>query len=159
MMRTTHFIYGRCLCKKKPRRGGRPQAGVKPLTNMRKKEKPRRGDGKAARPSSFRHSSGVLMVEIPLYRGYAIAPPPACILSRLQRSILPAVYPRRCLGLTCYALCFASSPCQRTSFQGLPLFCCEHQTGAALSARPRLVSIAPMELRFLASALCVTSLS
>ena len=25
-------------------------------------------------------------------------------------------YPRRCLGLTSYALCFASSSCQRTSF-------------------------------------------
>ena len=27
-----------------------------------------------------------------------------------------SVYPRRCLGLTSYALCFASSSCQRTSF-------------------------------------------
>ena len=52
---------GRCLCKRKPRRGDRIQAGVKPLLNRRKKEKPRRGDGTAAYPLSFRHSSGVLM--------------------------------------------------------------------------------------------------
>ena len=47
--------------KEKPRRGDGTQAGVKPLINMRKKKKPQRGDGTATYPLSFRHSSGVLM--------------------------------------------------------------------------------------------------
>ena len=61
--RTTRFVVDKAdnACKKEPRRGEGIQAGVKPLISMRKKEKPRRGDGTATYPLSFRHSSGVLM--------------------------------------------------------------------------------------------------
>ena len=74
-MRTTRFVVDKAdnACKKEPRRGEGIQAGVKPLINRRKKEKPQRGDGTAACPLSFCHSSGVLMVRMLSYRGYAIA--------------------------------------------------------------------------------------
>ena len=73
---------------------------------MRKKKKPQRGDGTAACPLSFRHSSGVLMGGC-FHTGVALPLTPACILSHLQRSIKENdLYPARSAGLTSYALCF-----------------------------------------------------
>ena len=69
--------------KKEPRRGDRIQAGVKPLTSMRKKEKPRRGDGTAAYPLSFCHSSGVLMGGC-FHTGVTLSLTPACSPSLLR---------------------------------------------------------------------------
>ena len=70
--------------KKEPRRGDRIQAGVKPLTNMRKKKKPQRGDGTAAHLLSFRHSSGVLMGDAFFHTGVALPLTPACSPSLLR---------------------------------------------------------------------------
>ena len=85
--------------KKKPRRGDRIQAGVKPLTNMRTKKKPQRGDGMATYPLSFRHSSGVLMGGR-FHTGVTLPLTPACILSPLRGSffahVLQGLYTPAC---------------------------------------------------------------
>ena len=70
-------------CKKEPRRGDGAQAGVKPLLSIRKKEKPQRGDGTAACPLSFRHSSGVFMGGR-FHAGVTLSLTPACSPSLLR---------------------------------------------------------------------------
>ena len=74
---------------------------------MRKKGKPRRGDGTAAYPLSFRHSFGVLMVRMLSCRGYAIAYP--CL-----RSVAP-------LGLT------ITQPYPKLAYE--TIFCMTQQSG------------------------------